>query len=233
MIIKALSSGSKGNAYYISDGETRLLIECGVSRRRLERNTEFSMETLSGVLVSHKHGDHCKSIEFCINAGAEVYAPADVFVSKNVEGPQCHKVKPFKGFAVGSFFIVPFDLQHDCINYGYLLCSRKTGERLLYFSDTYMVKYQFDGLTHIMAECNYSIELLRRNCELGVVPGWLKDRIQVSHMSVDNLLAFLKANNLEKVEEIYLIHLSEVNGNAKVFRHRIKKATGKKVMVMA
>lgn len=232
MEIKAISSGSKGNAYYISDEATSLLIECGVSFRKIRTSKYYNFENISGVLISHRHSDHCKSIKECANAGVEIYAPADVFKNNEMSGERCNAIKRFKAFNVGSFYILPFDLYHDCVNYGFLICSKKTGERLLYFTDTYMIKYKFEGLTHIMAECNYSNETLKNNSEMGVVPPWLKDRIKVSHMSLENLFKFMKENDLSKVKHIYLIHISETNGNAKVFRHRIKKATEKQVTAM-
>ena len=232
MIVKGIASGSKGNAYYISDAETRILIECGVAMKKLTSSPEFDFNSLHGILVSHRHGDHCKSLKHCKNAGASLYAPAEVFAFKGVDGDNCHPVKAFEGFTLGSFFVLPFDLNHDCVNYGYLLCSKATGERLLYFTDTYMVKYKFDHLTHIMAECNYSMKTLRENVRIGLVPAWLKDRIKVSHMSLEQLLKFMDENDLSKVRSIYLIHMSENNGSPAIFRHRIRKATGKHVEII-
>lgn len=232
MKVKAIASGSKGNAYYISDGKTQLLIECGVTMKRLCGDMDYPFENTDGILISHHHSDHCKSIQKCAEAGADIYAPADVFSHTETEGECCHRVKPFRSFKIGTFLILPFDLHHDCVNYGYLLSSKETGERLLYFTDTYMVKYRFPGLTHIMAECNYSTDMLEANVRLGLTPPWLKDRIRVTHMSVEHLEAFFKANRLDGVKKIYLLHLSENNGNPKVFRHRIKKATGKEVEVL-
>lgn len=232
MEIKAISSGSKGNAYYISDGETQLLIECGVTMKKLRGDMEFPFQETQGILISHHHSDHCKAIQKCREAGAEIYAPADVYAYTKTEGERCHAVTPFRAFTVGTFTILAFDLQHDCVNYGYLITSRSTGERLLYFTDTYMVKYRFPGLTHIMAECNYSLSMLRQNVHLGLTPLWLKDRIKVSHMSIEHLEEFFKANDLADVKKLYLIHLSENNGNANVFRRRIRKVTGKDVEIL-
>lgn len=229
MEIKGIASGSKGNAYYISDGGTSILIECGVAISKLKNSGYF--DGAGGILISHKHSDHAKSIKKCADAGAELFAPAEVFDKYGLAGDNCHSVSAFEGFCIGSLYILPFDLNHDCINFGYLICSRTTGERLLYFTDTYMVKYKFKHITHIMAECNYSMRLLRENTELGIVPLWLKDRIKVSHMSIEQLLEFFKANDLSETEQIYLIHISEHNGNPSVFRRRIKKVTGIKTDV--
>lgn len=224
MEIKGIASGSKGNAYYISDGQTNILIECGIPLSRIKKSV--CIDDISGILISHKHTDHAKSIVKCLSAGVDIYAPAEVFDTYETCGDKCHDVAPFEGFNIGTMFILPFDLNHDCINFGYLVCSKATDERLLYFTDTYMVKYKFSGLTYIMAECNYSTRMLRENTEMGLVPLWLKDRIKVSHMSVEQLLKFFKANDLHGVKQIYLIHISENNGNPAVFRKRVKKVTG-------
>ena len=229
MRVEGISSGSKGNAYIISDGSTDLMIECGVPMSKLMKNCDI--DSISAVLISHRHGDHCKAIAKMHDAGVEIYAPADVFDAYKLSGSGCNIAEPFMPFKVGTFSILPFDLHHDVINLGYLICSLATGERLLYFTDTYMVKYKFEGLTHIMAECNYSMRMLRENTELGLVPLFLKDRIKVSHMSIEQLLEFFKANDLSKAEQIYLIHISDNNGNPVTFKRRVKKLTGVPVEV--
>ena len=82
-----------------------------------------------------------------------------------------------------------------------------------------------------MAECNYSMRMLKENTELGLVPLFLKDRIKVSHMSIEQLLEFFEANDLSKAEQIYLIHISDNNGNPVTFKRRVKKLTGVPVEV--
>ena len=231
MNIKSLASGSKGNAYYISDGQTPLLIECGISIRELQKGTEFKLSRMQGILVSHGHNDHCKAVHDCIRAGLDIYAPPEVFRSKKIHGHRCKPVTPFKGFNIGSLFVLPFDCVHDCVNFGYLLHSNHSGERLLYFTDTCMVRYRFGGITHIMAECNYSLEAVDRNVALGYIPESLKERLITSHMSIDNLLEFFKANDMSQVKEIYLIHLSENNSHAESFKNAVAELTGKNVFV--
>ena len=192
MMIKTLASGSRGNAYYISDGQTSLLLECGISLNDLLVGTDFNLSQVKGVLVSHQHNDHCKSVNDCIRLGLDVYAPNAVFETKKASGHRCKPVTPFKGFTVGSFFILPFDCNHDCVNYGYLIHSNYSEERLLFFTDTYMVKYKFPGVTHIMAECNYSLEAVDYSVKQGYIPAEIKKRLIMSHMSIDNLLVFLR-----------------------------------------
>jgi phosphoribosyl 1,2-cyclic phosphodiesterase len=61
MKVCILGSGSKGNTTYFEIGDSKFLIDCGLSHRqitnRLKQN-ELSLDNLDGILVTHEHGDH-------------------------------------------------------------------------------------------------------------------------------------------------------------------------------
>lgn len=78
-----------------------------------------------------------------------------------------------------------------------------------------------------MIEANYSKDLLDQNVEMGLVPVTHKNRVIRSHMALETVKNFLKANDLSKVEAIYLIHLSEQNSDAEKFKREIQGLTGK------
>jgi phosphoribosyl 1,2-cyclic phosphodiesterase len=101
----------------------------------------------------------------------------------------------------------------------------------LYATDTYYIRYRFRGLTHIAVECNYSMDILRANIEAGLVEPALKKRILKSHFSLEHVKEFLKANDLSKVQEIWLLHLSDGNSDAGRFKREIQELTGKMVFV--
>ena len=213
MDIKVLGSSSKGNCYIVSDGVTRLLLDCGVPIRRILPGIDFKPESVAGCLVTHSHGDHVK----CIGAA-------------NISGAV--PVKSMKMFTVGTFRVLPFDTQHDAPEpLGFLLKSTVTDEKLLYFTDSYYLKYRFTGITHILCEANYDPEILRRRVESGEVPRMLADRVISSHMSIDHLEDFLRACDLSKLRKIWLCHLSDGNSNAAEFRRRIQRLTGVEVEV--
>ena len=109
---------------------------------------------------------------------------------------------------------------------GFLLKSDVTGEKLLYFTDTYYLKYTFKGLNYIMGECNYSIETLNKDLN-----PTLRDRILESHMSLEHFVEFLQANDLSELKEIYLLHLSNDNSDEDLFKKTIQKITGIEVYV--
>ena len=73
MIFQSLASSSSGNAYLVSDGHTHILIECGVSHKKLQQLCGFKLTSLNGVLVSHEHKDHCHCVEKIIASGIPVY----------------------------------------------------------------------------------------------------------------------------------------------------------------
>ena len=229
--ITALASGSKGNCYRITDGSTPLLIECGIPWKELQRGLNFKVSELAGCLISHEHQDHCKAIREVVKAGVDCYLSQGTAEALDVTGHRIKTVKAKKQFKVGSWTVLPFDTEHDVAEpLGFLLVNR-SGEKLLYATDTYYIRYQFPGLTHIMVECNYSRDLLDANLEAGLIPVALRDRLIQSHFSLENVKGFLQANDLGKVHEIWLLHLSDGNSDAERFKREIQELTGKMVFV--
>ena len=82
-----------------------------------------------------------------------------------------------------------------------------------------------------MIECNYRLDILDANIESGKLNPALRNRTIKSHMSFDTCKETLLANDLSKVNNIVLIHLSSGNSDAAAFRDGIQKATHKTVYV--
>lgn len=229
--IQIIGSSSKGNAYLISDGHTPILLECGVNFRLIQKATGFKTSSLAGCLITHEHKDHCASIKDVLRAGIDCYMSPGTAESIGFEHHRVKTVQSKKPFKLGTWTILPFDVQHDVSEpYGYLLAN-KNGDKLLFATDTYYIKYKFKGLTHIMVECNYSLEILNENIESGRVPKIMKRRLLRSHFSLENVKDFLKANDLSNVKEIYLLHLSDNNSDEKLFKEEIQAITGKPVYI--
>lgn len=72
-------------------------------------------------------------------------------------------------------------------------------------------------------ECNYSEQILQENIESGEIYAHLAKRIRKSHFSLENVIEFLKANDLSQLEKLHLIHLSERNADARLFKEEISK----------
>lgn len=232
MDIKVLASGSSGNCYRVSDGQTSLLLECGIPIREIKKGLGFRLSEISACLISHNHMDHCKAAEEIIKAGIDVYMSSGTKEALGLSGHRTHTVKGKEQFTIGTFVVLPFGTEHDAEEpLGYLLYSTATGEKLLFATDTYYVRYKFKGLTHIMVECNYITDILYSNIETGRVPAALKDRLLQSHFSLENVKDFLMANDLSKVQEIYLMHLSNDNSDEERVKREIQGLTGKQVII--
>ena len=228
------ASGSSGNCYRITDGRTPLLLECGIGINNILRNLKFGVSSLAGCLVSHGHKDHAKAVKDLMKFGIDIYLSQGTADEISGLDPWRHRLRIIKAkqqFRIGTWTILPFETQHDAAEPLGFLLANQYGEKLLYATDTYYIRYRFRGLTHIAVECNYSMDILRANIEAGLVEPALKKRILKSHFSLEHVKEFLKANDLSKVQEIWLLHLSDGNSDAERFKREIQALTGKPVYI--
>lgn len=228
MDIKVLASSSAGNCYIISDGVTKIMIECGITIKQMQKGIDFNLSSIDGCLISHGHKDHCKAYKDMLKYSIDCYASDETWGHLGgVEHHRQHVVKPMKKFEIGTMLVIPFPLQHDipgCL--GYILISKETGKKLAYITDSFYSKYKITSLNYLLIECNNNPVILKQNIEEGLVPSSLGERLMQSHFSIDDVLDFLKVNDLSCMEAIYLIHISENNGDAKDFQRRVMEQTG-------
>jgi phosphoribosyl 1,2-cyclic phosphodiesterase len=229
--IKAFGSSSKGNCYYITDGKTPLLLECGIKYKDIQKGLNFKMSDVRGCLITHEHGDHIKSLKDVLKAGIDCYMSKGTAEAIDVKHHRINPVQAKKQFQIGTWTILPFDVQHDVSEpYGYLLVN-EAGEKLLFATDTFYIRYKFKGLTHLLVECNFSLDILNQNIAAGRVPPVMKKRLMRSHFSLQNFKEFLKANDLSRLKEIWMLHLSDTNSDAELFKREISQMTGKPVYI--
>ena len=93
-----------------------------------------------------------------------------------------------------------------------------------------MCEYSFEGLNHILIEANYIDEILNYNVENGL-HHCVRDRVLTSHMEIQTTKQVLLNQNLDKVQNIVLIHLSGNNSDPKRMKEIISGATGKPVYI--
>jgi len=228
MEIAVLASGSSGNCYRVSDGHTSLLLECGIPFKEIQKKLNFQLHEIDACLVSHEHQDHAKAVKELLKYGIEVCMSTGTATMFDCDLLKITTVEPLQQFKVGTFEILPFSTEHDTAEpIGFLIYSTVIKEKLLFVTDTYYVRYRFSGLNYIMVECNYSMDILNKNVEAGLVESALKSRILKSHFSLENVKEFLKANDLSRVREIWLLHLSDGNSDEKRFKREVMELTGK------
>lgn len=216
MKLQVIGSSSKGNCYILKSAKGSLLLECGISIKEISKAIDFNYSDIVGCVISHEHMDHCKSVYNVMGMGIDCYMSEGTSIALNVKG---HRVKILNDHnfpvEVGNFYIVPFATEHDAKQpLGFLIQEISSGEKLLFATDTYYIRYNFPGINYIMIECNYVPEILYANVEAGLVSEFRKDRLLKSHFSLDNVLEFIKANDMSTVKKIILMHLSDENSNA-------------------
>jgi phosphoribosyl 1,2-cyclic phosphodiesterase len=232
MEIKVLASGSSGNAYRISDGKTSLLLDAGISLKAIQVGCSFKASQIKGCFVTHSHQDHSKAARDLARLGVDIYTSEGTIGACGFTGHRVHRIKALDELKVGTFKVLPFDVQHDAPEpLGFLFTSTETKEKLLYITDTCYIKYRFPGLTHILAEANYSQEAMWSSVEAGYTPIELVPRVVKSHMSLEHLIEMLRANDLTKVRQIYLLHLSDNNSDAEHFKEEVQRTTGAEVYI--
>lgn len=206
------------------------MIEAGVRFPAIREAFNFELSKVAGCLATHAHLDHALSIKHLLRAGIDCYLSGGTAAKLGISGHRVHTVKSKEVFQIGTFKILPFDTRHDCAEpLGFLLQSG--AEKLLFATDTYYIKYRFTGVTHFMIECNYSLEILEKNIESGLVPAAIRNRIVKSHFELERVKEFFRANNHPGINQIHLIHLSGGNSAPEHFKAEIQKITGKPVFV--
>lgn len=231
LTIKSIASSSAGNCYIIDNGKTQIMIECGIPIKKIRQALDFNLSTVSGCLVSHHHQDHCKAVREVMKAGVDVFTSQGTIDALDLTGHRVKLIEAKKQFEIGTWTIVPFETIHynnpdeRCEgSLGFLLVSGK--EKIMFCTDSAYIPHKFNGLTRIMIESNYCPDILERNIESGAVSVAQKNRLLFSHMSLPTVMAFLEDNDLSKLQQIFLMHLSAGNSNSAEMKRAVMAATG-------
>lgn len=227
MRLRVLGSSSSGNCYLIEvNNNEKLILDAGVNFKIVQKELKFNFEGIEGVLVTHEHMDHLKyATNFALN-GINIYASAGTFKKQNLVGHRFKIIKALQQFEIGNFKILPFDTQHDAEEpLGFLIQHKITGEKLLYATDTYYIKYKFNRLNYLLLECNYNQEIAKENVRNGVINKTRYTRLLESHFSLENVIKFLKSNDLSFAKHIVLCHLSDTNSNQYIMQNKVYEET--------
>lgn len=231
MELTILGSGSSGNCYVIQNSGEAIIIEAGVRFADVKRVLGYDLRKVAACLVSHEHGDHAGCVADIIESCIPTYASEGTWKALGISSSFARECGHGAAFACGGFRVMPFGTNHDAAQpLGFLINHQETGT-ILFATDTYYLPCTFADLSHIMIECNYVGGALRDNIRNGVVAGSVARRVRRSHMELGTCIDALKANDLSKVRNIVLIHISRNNGDPEYMRRKVVEETGKKVHV--
>jgi phosphoribosyl 1,2-cyclic phosphodiesterase len=219
LVVCMLASGSKGNAIFISNGSTSILVDAGLSGIEIERrlkSRELNPEDLDAILVSHEHSDHIQGVGVLSRRfDLPVYINSKTIKAAS---SQLKNIKNIRSFECGSAFMLktlalhPFSISHDAEDpAGFTI--KQNGSKIGIATDlgivTSMVKQHLKECSLLILEANHDQTMLAN----GPYPWPLKQRIKsrTGHLSNEdskNLLNEIKHN---KLEYLILAHLSETN----------------------
>jgi phosphoribosyl 1,2-cyclic phosphodiesterase len=241
MKLTVIGSRSDGNSYALYNAQEALLLEAGLPFKKVLDAIDYRLNTVAGCLVSHEHDDHAKCINEYLRNRVPVYASQGTvhglmerFVKPDAGEPQAVPYTAdgaFMPFTLGGFTVLPFHTIHSTNEpTGFYIYHEEIGS-MLFATDTCYLPQRFASLSNIMIEANYDRATLDNRYWNGDVTQRRYKHTLHGHMCIDTTIEALQANDLSRVNNIILIHLSEENAEPESFRQRVERATGKRVYV--
>jgi len=217
----SLASGSSGNCQYIETDKVKILIDAGLSGKKIQNaliSIDVDPSTINYIFVTHEHKDHTSGIGILSRRyNLPIYANTNTWenMMKDIGEVKESNILTFNSdveFELGDLGILPFRISHDAKEpVGYCFYHKKTKLSLLtdtgYASED--VKKRIRNSNLLMIESNHDTEMLK----MGKYPWFLKKRIlgEYGHLSNEDagklLVEVLAGNN----ENILLAHLSKEN----------------------
>lgn len=231
--VKVISSGSKGNCYVLDNGSSQIMLDAGVSLKDMQRELKHDFSRLVGCLVTHGHGDHCKGVKDLVGRGVNVYTSVGTAEEMGIYSRRIKPIKRAEGeefyelVRLGDWEIIAFESQHDTKEPINFLLRDNKGNKVLFVTDSYYIKYRFTGITHFLVECNYDSETLRTSS----YQSFLKKRVFQSHMGLDTLVDFFKTTDLSRCQQIFLLHLSSNNADRYEIYNKVAAVTGSEIYI--
>ena len=237
----SLSSGSKGNCLVVECGDSRLLLDCGLSPRETARRLArvgLSPADLDGLIVTHEHDDHVGGVfgfaaqhalpvwitHGTLRAVNEARKPGAASVE---EGVQVNIIDARSAFSVGDIQVRPFTVPHDArepVQYVLSDGALRLGVLTDIGSPTPHVEASLSGCDALVLETNHDLDLLWASD----YPRWLKERISGPYGHLDNGQSerLLAAIDRSRLQHVIGAHLSQQNNRAELARAALARALG-------
>jgi len=219
MRFASLGSGSEGNALVVAAGQTQVLMDCGFGLQdtlmRLAR-LEVSPEQLSGIVVTHEHGDHISGV-------ARLARKFDLPVWLT-HGTLRSQAKAFAGianireidshvaFAIGGIEVIPYPVPHDAaepVQFVFSDGARRLGVLTDTGCSTAHIEQTLSGCHALVLECNHDSEMLMNSD----YPYSLKQRVggRYGHLNNQEAAGILASLDVSRMQHLIAAHLSRRN----------------------
>lgn len=236
MQVNLLCSGSKGNACLVQSESTKILIDCGGTKRHLLgelAKCKATPDLLDGLLITHSHSDHIRQLSLFYNTPIYACCPLTKKTPPESFLHFCF-VKCPQSFQIGDLKILAIPTSHDSgPSMGFVISHQK--EKLVYITDTGYLPSELypllQGADYYIFESNHDLEML--NCTNR--PFWLKKRIasDTGHLCNQDAARLLSYFVNTKTKHIVLAHLSEEANTPELALTTLKKRFEEKHLVLS
>jgi len=223
MKLCSIASGSSGNCIYIGSNDTNLLVDAGVSAKRIEcglSEIDIRPDTLQGILITHEHSDHISGLGILARKyHIPIYGTYETLKAIQkvkslgaVPEELYHSILPDKSFYINDICVEPFSTSHDASNpvcYTMQAEGHKVGVATdLGTYDDYIVS-KLEGSDLLLLEANHDVNMLM----VGKYPYYLKQRIlgDRGHLSNDTSADLISKLIHPRLQYVALAHLSKEN----------------------
>lgn len=219
----SIASGSSGNCICIGNSRNHVMIDAGVSGKKIEEGMNqngYTTADMDAVLITHEHIDHIKGLGVIARKyGLPIYATKGTIDAiragnriGNVDPALFHPIEADRRFKIGELTVDPVGISHDAADpVAYVISDQKKRAGVLTDLGTYddRIVRAFQNLNAILIEANHDIRML----ECGPYPYELKMRIlsDYGHLSNETSGQLLSALLNDDMEQIFLGHLSKEN----------------------
>lgn len=219
MFLHTFASGSSGNVSLVSDGDTYILVDAGISCRQILSVLAalgIAPQCLDALLITHTHSDHISGLRVFSSRGTfPIYASCQSCQELAYQMPTLEDRLQIckRQVQIGSITVTRFNNSHDSPGASGFRFDSRNGESLGILTDTgYITDDARDtllGVPLLMLEANYDLDMLRD----GSYPLFLKQRILSlsGHLSNDDAAAFACETVRAGTRKLVLAHLSEKN----------------------
>lgn len=217
---KVLGSGSKGNCTYININGYNLLLDAGLTMKRIKlelRKVNLSAQDINYVFITHSHQDHIKALK-----QIRKHCPHTMIFQPETQ-QFYFEIK--KAQAV----ITAFEADHDIPCWSYKIDDLKDNTSLLYITDTGTVlcnslQYMVDPVDILILEMNHDLSLLLKNNKY---PDDLKIRITDTHLSNEQARDLIELIGTDRLKYFCAFHASEQNNNGALIAYEARRGLDK------
>ena len=217
MKLKCIATGSSGNCYTLTSnsGET-LILDCGIPIKEIKKGLNWNIRNVVGCIVSHVHSDHSKSVKDFEDMGIPVCKPYESLLMNQFLANSYFTVRTFDLTTLDGRWTHTNSDGSECPCYGFVITHPEMG-RMIYATDTELIKWRFKSINHILLGVNYDKDLIDNEDSAKV------NHIYRGHMSIDTACDFVKANNSKDLQNVIMCHLSSENADSDSFIEKMKK----------